>query len=81
MDPKNIVKEYTNGEVTIVWKSALCTHSANCVRGLPEVFDVKASPWINAQGAATERIIEQVKKCPSGALSFYLNAVSSDMNG
>ncbi len=78
MDPKNVVKEYTNGEVTIVWKSGLCIHSANCVNGLPAVFDVKASPWINAQGATTERIIEQVKKCPSGALSFYLNEPSSD---
>ncbi len=25
-------------------------------------------------GATTERIIEQVRKCPSGALSYYLNA-------
>ena len=26
------------------------------------------------EGATTERIIEQVKKCPSGALSYFLNA-------
>lgn len=25
-------------------------------------------------GATTEKIIDQVKKCPSGALSYYLNA-------
>ena len=73
MDPKNITKEYTNGEVTVVWKSGLCIHSGNCVRGLPEVFDWQARPWININGAITEKIIEQVKKCPSGALSFYLN--------
>ncbi len=24
-------------------------------------------------GATTERIIEQVKKCPSGALSYFVN--------
>jgi len=24
-------------------------------------------------GASTEKIIEQVRKCPSGALSYYLN--------
>jgi len=30
-------------------------------------------------GATTERIIEQVKKCPSGALSYFLNEeVSKD---
>lgn len=25
------------------------------------------------EGSTSERIIEQVKKCPSGALSYYLN--------
>ena len=66
-------KEYSNGEVTIVWKQNLCTHSAICIRGLPEVFDITKLPWINAQGASTDEIINQVKECPSGALSFYLN--------
>lgn len=74
MDPHNLTKEYSNGEVTIVWKNALCTHSANCVRGLHTVFNTKASPWINVSGADTNTMIEQVKKCPSGALSYYMNA-------
>lgn len=67
-------KEYTNGEVTIVWKPELCTHSQNCIKGLPAVFEYGARPWIKPEGAATEAIIEQVKKCPSGALTSYLNA-------
>lgn len=70
---KEIVKEYTNGAITIVWKPKLCIHSANCVNGLPEVFDIKKKPWINAEGAASEQIEAQVKKCPSGALSYYWN--------
>jgi uncharacterized Fe-S cluster protein YjdI len=70
---KDVKKEYTNGEVTIVWQSGLCQHSGNCVRGLSSVFNSKASPWINPDNATTEEIIEQVKKCPSGALSYYLN--------
>ena len=32
MDPKDLTKEYTNGEVTIVWQSGKCIHSANCVK-------------------------------------------------
>ena len=67
------VKEYSNGEVTIVWKPNLCIHSTICVKGLPEVFDNNKRPWINAGGASTDEIISQVKKCPSGALSYYLN--------
>lgn len=66
-------KEYTNGEVTVVWKQELCIHSANCVRGLPSVFNSKARPWINIEGADSESIMAQVQKCPSGALSYYKN--------
>nr|WP_294936359.1 (4Fe-4S)-binding protein [uncultured Flavobacterium sp.] len=66
-------KEYSNGEVTIVWKQHLCQHSGNCVRGLPSVFRPKVQPWIEARGASSDEIVEQVKKCPSGALSYYYN--------
>lgn len=66
-------KEYTNGEVTIVWKPELCIHSKNCVNGLPGVFDVDKRPWINAEGASTEEIIAHVANCPSGALTTYRN--------
>ncbi len=69
-------KNYTNGEVTIVWQPKICIHSAKCWRGensLPEVFDPREKPWIKPEGASTERIIEQVKNCPSGALSFFMN--------
>lgn len=68
------VKEYTNGEVTIVWKPELCIHSKKCIEGLPAVFEYGARPWIKPEGAATDEIIAQVKTCPSGALSTYLNA-------
>ncbi len=73
---KGITKQYTNGEVTIVWKPNICIHSRICwtaATGLPEVFNPMERPWIKPEGATTERLIEQVKKCPSGALSFYMN--------
>jgi uncharacterized Fe-S cluster protein YjdI len=66
-------KEYTNGEVTIVWKPQLCQHSAICACGLPGVFKPKEKPWIHPHGATSEEIIAQVAKCPSGALSGYYN--------
>ncbi|HEU4470677.1 MAG TPA: (4Fe-4S)-binding protein [Flavisolibacter sp.] len=76
MDPNNLTKTYTNGEVTIVWKPASCIHSTLCWKeatGLPSVFDPRVRPWIRPEGASTEKIIEQVNKCPSGALTFYYN--------
>jgi uncharacterized Fe-S cluster protein YjdI len=75
---KDITKKYTNGEVTIVWKPNECIHSTICFRGLGEVFDPRKRPWITPEGATTEKIIEQVKKCPSGALSYYLNRDADD---
>ncbi len=73
MSDKPIVKEYSNGEVTIVWKPDLCIHSEKCFKGLPEVFDPNRRPWIQPEAASTEAIIAQVKQCPSGALTYYMN--------
>lgn len=70
--PKETFK-YTNGEVTVVWKPNVCIHSTVCWKGLIEVFNPKEKPWIKMNGATTENIIEQVRKCPSGALSYFLN--------
>ena len=66
-------REYTNGEVTVVWKPRTCIHSEKCWRGLPQVFKPKEKPWIDASGASSEAIIKQVNNCPSGALSYYMN--------
>ncbi len=66
--------KYTNNEVTVVWKPKACIHSTICWKGLIEVFNPKEKPWVKINGATTAKIIEQVRKCPSGALSYYLNA-------
>lgn len=66
-------KEYSNGEVTVVWQPKLCIHSGICFRGLPKVFNPMVRPWVNIKGAVTEAIVDQVKACPSGALSFFMN--------
>lgn len=65
--------KYSNGEVTIVWQPELCIHSGNCFRGLPEVFKPREKPWITPEDSTTEKIIQQVKRCPSGALSYFMN--------
>ena len=62
--------EYPNGEIAIVWQPKLCIHSGICVRTLPNVYHPKERPWIQPLNATTEEIIGQVKKCPSGALTY-----------
>lgn len=71
--PKDITKKYSNGEVTIVWKPAMCIHSTRCWKMLGEVFDPRKHPWITPQNATTEKIVHQIEKCPSGALSYSMN--------
>ncbi|MEI7896454.1 MAG: CDGSH iron-sulfur domain-containing protein [bacterium] len=73
---RTVTKKYSNGEVTVVWKSGECIHSRICIEkatGLPEVFNPREVPWINMEGAGTKRIIETVKKCPTKALSYFMN--------
>jgi len=70
---KEIVKEYSNGEITILWKPKTCIHAAECVKRLPNVYKPKEKPWINLENATTEELKVQVEACPSGALSYSMN--------
>ena len=70
MNPKDIKKEYSNGEITVVWQSGKCSHSANCVKHLSAVFKPKEQPWIQLEHASSQEIIDTVNKGPSGALSI-----------
>lgn len=62
--------EYSNGELTILWKPELCKHSGICVKMLPNVYNPASRPWITPYKATSQQIILQVSKCPSGALSI-----------
>ena len=74
MEEKEI--HYSNGEVTVVWRSGLCIHSGVCVRTLPNVYHPKEKPWVKADKATTQELIDQIKQCPSGALSYKMNKKS-----
>jgi uncharacterized Fe-S cluster protein YjdI len=65
-----ITKRYGNGEITVVWKPDLCSHSTICFQGLPAVFDPRERPWVRVTAASTDAIVRQVEACPSGALSW-----------
>lgn len=67
-------KTYTSRLVDVSFDASLCEHAAECVKGMPEVFNVEARPWINPAAAwtpeAAEILIEVVGRCPSGALQI-----------
>lgn len=66
----DIIKEYSNDDITVVWQPAKCSHSTVCAKSLSDVFNPNARPWINMQGGDTESIAATVNQCPSGALSI-----------
>lgn len=65
-----LTKKYSNGEVTILWTPEKCIHAGICVKTLPKVYNPKERPWIKPENATSEELIDQVAKCPSGALSI-----------
>lgn len=73
MSDKEIVKEFSKDDLTVVWKPYKCIHSENCWRGLPTVFNPKRRPWVSIDAAGSSEIVKQIEQCPSGALSYYRN--------
>lgn len=70
---KDIIKKYTKDGVTVIWEPSKCIHSTICWKGLVSVFNPRAKPWVNMDGAALDEIKEQVARCPSGALSYVIS--------
>jgi uncharacterized Fe-S cluster protein YjdI len=63
-------KEYTLGDLTIIWQPHLCVHSGICVRSLPAVFKPRERPWIQLHEEDLEEARKTVLQCPSGAISI-----------
>lgn len=68
-----LVNEFTNGEITVTYAPKKCVHAEKCAKGLSEVFRTYIIPWIDLEAATTQKIIKQIKKCPSGALDYCQN--------
>lgn len=63
-------KQYVGESIDVYYDVSLCVHAAECVRGLPEVFDTKRKPWILPDGAEAPYVATVIERCPSGALQF-----------
>lgn len=73
--PPDKRKNYVGKEITIHDNRRTCSHSAECIRNLESVFQLGQRPWINADGDEVSRIIEAIRKCPSGALSYSAGGI------
>ncbi len=60
---------YQGKGLTIHDDRTVCAHAGFCTDNLKAVFKLGEEPWIDAGGADTAAIVQQIKRCPSGALS------------
>ena len=67
---KGPTRTYEREELTVVWDATRCTHVAECLAALPEVFDVTRRPWVDVDAADAAEIASAIRLCPTGALKF-----------
>ena len=68
-------KDYVGRKITVHDNRRICSHSAECLRHLESVFSLEERPWINPDRATVESVIDNVRKCPSGALSYSVDGL------
>jgi uncharacterized Fe-S cluster protein YjdI len=66
----HVRKDYAAEGIVVHWDSSRCIHSANCLQGLPDVFDVRRRPWVRVDKADADQIAKVVDTCPSRALTY-----------
>jgi CDGSH-type Zn-finger protein len=69
----NFRSDYEGEGVVVHDNRGICAHIGYCTDQLPEVFKTGEEPWVDADGASPERVAEQTRCCPSGALSHSVD--------
>lgn len=67
---KEKYKAYETDEIEVRFYAERCEHAAECVKGLPAVFNVDNRPWIQPERASADEVAEVIERCPSGALQY-----------
>jgi len=71
-------KAYQGSEITVYFDVQRCRHSGECLRGLPEVFNVRQRPWIAPDAASAALVAEVTGRCPSGALHYQAPGIPGE---
>jgi len=66
---------YVGRELTIHDNRGICAHAGECTSNLATVFKLGTEPWIDPDGATADAIIQTIRRCPSGALSYSVKNV------
>ena len=63
-------RSYEAPGIRVTYDAARCIHAAECVRGLPDVFDPDRRPWIAPAAASADDVAAVIRRCPTGALAW-----------
>lgn len=66
--------DYRAPGITIHDDRAICAHAGKCTEGLAAVFKYGSEPWVDPDGASVAAIVETIRRCPSGALTYTLDS-------
>ncbi len=61
---------YAGSKSIITYDEKICTHAGECVKGLPQVFNPKNTPWVQPGDVDYEAAEQVIRRCPSGALTI-----------
>ncbi len=64
------IHKYEADNIVVTYDRQRCIHAAECVRGLPEVFNTAERPWVKPDASTADKIADVVLRCPTGALHF-----------
>ena len=68
---------YEGQQIEILDNRGICAHSGFCTDRLASVFHVGLDPFITPSGGRLDEIIQSVRACPSGALSYAIDGVEA----
>jgi CDGSH-type Zn-finger protein/ferredoxin len=71
--PEDRLQEYGTPALTVHFNRSICSGAGECVRSLPEVFVSGQKDWIHPDRADVSEVIDTIKRCPSGALTYTLD--------
>jgi CDGSH-type Zn-finger protein/uncharacterized Fe-S cluster protein YjdI len=63
-------RRYEGHGCAVTYDAKRCIHAAECVHGLPAVFDPRAKPWIKPAASEVGALAAVIRRCPTGALKL-----------
>ena len=74
---------YKGEKINVDWDARLCIHIGECGQSAGDLFVGGRDPWCQPDLTSIDNVVDVVKRCPSGALSYHSadGAVSESADG